>query len=596
MISVNKMVGILFLTFCIFSPANCAETAQQGEISQASSSAVLPGVVRQPGENKPAAAPGQEQAPATTASTQAPPVEEEKFDLLELRVKGNHLLQDTEIERTVYPFLGPSKTIESVENARNALEKVYRDKGYQTVSVDVPEQDVYNGVIYLQVVEGKISRLRVTDSRYFSLGKIKAGVPEVAEGKVPNLPVMQKQLEELGEKSADRSITPVLRAGDTPGTLEVDLKVKDELPLHGRIELNGRNVANTSRLRLVSSVHYDNLWQMLHSASLMYQVAPENSDEVEVWAGTYAMPLPVGDAKLALYAVSSSSNSSVANAGVLSVIGIGQIYGVRLIKPLPGFEHFSHSFTLGADYKDFQEDLNLIGADSLKTPIDYLPFLVQYNSNFFGKDWRANLGVGINFAIRGLSSDSNQLKRNPDGSIFLNEEGATVSVGEFENKRNEARPNYAYLTVDAGLNYDLPHDMEFVSRFSAQLSDSPLISNEQFSLGGMDSVRGYFETQALADDGVTGSIELRSPHLAPLSMDYVNKLQAIAFADGGYGRVQKPLASQAKSYSLASMGVGLRFQVWKYFEGVIDMGIPLLTFDEVKAGHPKFHFSVAAEI
>jgi hemolysin activation/secretion protein len=66
---------------------------------------------------------------------------------------------------------------------------------------------------------------------------------------------MQKQLADLSGQSADRKIQPILRAGETPGTLEVDLKVKDELPLHGRLELNGRNTYNTSLLRLVSSLH-----------------------------------------------------------------------------------------------------------------------------------------------------------------------------------------------------------------------------------------------------------------------------------------------------------------------------------------------------
>jgi hemolysin activation/secretion protein len=536
------------------------------------------------------------------ASEIQPPVQEEKFDLLELRVKGNHLLEDTEIERTVYPFLGPEKTVSTVENARNTLEQIYRNKGYQTVSVDVPEQDVVNGVIVLQVVEGKVARLRVTDSRYFSLGKIKSAIPEVAEGNVPNFPLMQKQLQEFGEKSSDRSVTPILRAGDIQGTMEVDLKVKDELPLHGRIELNGRNTASTSKLRLVNSIHYDNLWQMMHSASLMYQVSPENSDEVEVWAGTYALPLPSSDAKLALYAVSSSSNASIASGTASSIVGIGQIYGIRLIKPLPGLDSYSHSLTLGADYKDFKEDITFISQDTSLTPISYLPFLVQYSGSIFEKTWQASMTLGLNFHFRGVGGDSNSLKRDRNGNLVDNENKIItdstqgVVVGEFENKRFGSRPNYTYLTLDASFNHDLPYDMQFVSRFSAQLSDSPLISNEQFSLGGMDSVRGYFETQALADDGIAASVELRSPHLAPTSMDYINKLQALVFADGGYGHVQQASRQGSPdSYSLASMGFGLRFQVWKYFEGVLDLGIPLINLDDVKAGHPKFHFSVAAE-
>lgn len=496
------------------------------------------------------------------------------FDLLELRVKGNTLLEQKELERAIYPFLGPKKTIETVESARNALEELYRNKGYQTVAVDIPEQNVQNGVVYLQVVEGKVSRLRVKDSRYFSLDNIKAGVPELAEGNVPNLPVMQKQLAELSDKSPDRKITPVLRAGETPGTLEVDLKVKDELPLHGRVELNGRNTSSTSRLRLVSSLHYDNLWQKLHSASIMYQVAPENTDEVDVWAGTYAMPLPNTDAKLALYAVSSSSNAQVASAGALSVIGIGEIYGARLIKPLPGLDTYSHSLTAGVDYKNFKENLNLIGADNpISTPISYLPFMLQYNSSLRGKESFTAFNLGVNFSVRGLGNDQQ----------------------DFENKRFNARSDYMYLTGGVNFNHNLPWGMELASRVSGQVANSPLISNEQFSLGGMQSIRGYFETQALADDGLIGSVELHSPHLAPSNMDYINKLQAIVFVDGGKGWIQDALPGNPKGYELASTGFGMRFQMMRYLSGVLDVGIPLIDVAPVSAGDPKLHFLVATE-
>ena len=509
----------------------------------------------------------------TEGKEQQAPEAESAFDLLELRVKGNTMLEDKVIEKTVYPFLGPKKTIDTVISAQKALEEAYRNVGYQTVTVDIPEQDVENGVVTLQVVEGKVSRLRVTDSRYFSLGRIKSGVPEVAEGKVPNFNVMQKQVEALESQSADRKITPIMRAGDTPGTLEVDLKVKDKFPLHGRLELNGRNTSSTSDLRLVTSLHYDNLWQRFHSASLMYQVSPENNKEVDVWAGTYVMPVPETDAKLAFYAVSSSSDAQVANANGVSVVGIGEIYGLRFIKPLPGFDSYSHSLTLGADYKSFGENIRVIGNDDTITPIDYLPFTVQYNSSVGGESYQATFNAGVTFGVRGLVNDR----------------------AEFENKRLKSQPDFAYLTLGNGLTVDLPWQMEFASRVNAQIADSPLISNEQFSLGGMQSVRGYFETQALADDGFTGSLELRSPRLVPASLDYINKLRAVVFVDGGYGSTREAISSSPSSYSLASAGLGLRFQAWKYLEGVLDLGFPLLDLDQVKAGDPKFHFLVAAE-
>lgn len=495
------------------------------------------------------------------------------FDMLELRVKGNTLIDKKQLERTIYPFLGPKKSIDNVELARTALEDLYRTNGYQTVAVDIPEQDVKNGVVYLQVVEGKVSRLRVKDSRYFSLGKIKAGVPELAEGNVPNLPKMQKQLTELAGQSTDRQIVPVLRAGETPGTLEVDLKVKDELPLHGRLELNGRNTSSTSRLRLVSSLRYDNLWQEMHSASLMYQVSPENNKEVDVWAGTYAMPLFDDGTRFAFYAVSSSSNSQIASAGALSVIGIGNIYGARLVKPMKALDNYFHSATVGFDYKDFQEDLNLLGSDSIRTPIAYTPFMAQYSGSLRGKESMTTFDLGLHFSIRGVGNKQQQ----------------------FEDKRFLARSNYLYVTGDLKFQHDLPLGMELVSHVSGQAADSPLISNEQFSLGGAQSVRGYFETQSLADDGLFGSLELHSPHLGLDDWEFVNKLKLLAFLDAGKGWIKDALPGNSKGDFLSSGGFGMHFQLWKQLSGAFDVGIPFTTLHPVRSGDPRLHFTIATE-
>lgn len=495
------------------------------------------------------------------------------FDLLELRVKGNTLLEKKHLERTVYPFLGLKKSIDNVEAARTALEELYRTNGYQTVSVDIPEQDVKNGVVYLQVVEGKISKLRVKDSRYFSLGKIKAGVPELAEGNVPNLPKMQQELMALAGQTQDRQVQPILRAGETPGTLEVDLKVKDELPFHGKVEINGRNTSATSLLRLVTSLRYDNLWQEFHSASLMYQVSPENNAEVDVWAGTYAMPIMDTDARLAFYAVSSSSNAQISNAGALSVIGIGNIYGARLVKPMKALGDYFHSATLGFDYKDFQEDLNLLGADSIKTPISYAPFLAQYSGGFRSKESLTTFDVGLHFSIRGLGNKQQQ----------------------FEDKRYLARANYMFLTGDLKFERDLPLGLKMVSHFAGQAADSPLISNEQFSLGGAQSVRGYFETQTLADDAVFGSLELQSPHLGLADWEYVDQLKLLAFIEAGKGWIKNALPGNSNGDFISSGGFGVHFQLWKQISGALDIGIPFTSLAPVQSGDPRLHFNVAAE-
>jgi len=258
-----------------------------------------------------------------------------RFDVLDYQIEGNSVLDDEALERAVYPHLGPDKTVEDVEKARASLEEAYRNAGYPSVVVAIPEQNVEGGAVRLSVVEGTIEILHISGSRYYALGKIRDSLPALAEGQVPHMPKVQEQMNTLAQQSVDRNVTPVFRAGSTPGKMEVELKVKDELPLHGNLEMNSRNSEHTSYTRLLGSLRYDNLWQKFHSVSMQYQVSPEISDEVLVWSGTYVLPTGWADTRLALYGIGISSNTQLGvSVGGLSVVGAGSIYGARLVKPI----------------------------------------------------------------------------------------------------------------------------------------------------------------------------------------------------------------------------------------------------------------------
>ena len=490
--------------------------------------------------------------------------EQLRFDVWEYRIGGNTLLDVQLVEKTVYPLLGADRTIDDVEAARAALEKVYRDAGYPTVLVNIPEQSVDDGVVRLEVLEGRVDRLRITGSRYFSLARIRAQVPSLAPGVIPDLASAQAQLNALNRRSADRAVMPVLRPGRTPGTVEVELRVKDQFPLHGSLELNDRYSISTTRLRLNAALRYDNLWQKEHSVSLQYQTSPEDMDEVQVWVGSYVARAGNSGNILALYAVHSESDT--ATVGTLAVIGQGEIYGARGILPLRGTQRYTHSLTLGVDFKDFNESILLQGADALNTPISYVPWSIQYGGTRFGEEAQTRFSAGVTFGIRGLGNDAD----------------------EFDNKRFGARPNFIYLR--AGLERDQPLflGMRLSGKLEGQLADSPLVSNEQFSAGGAESVRGYHESERLGDDAVFARLELSRP-LAPFR--WVEELRPFLFAEGAALRLKDPLPEQADRHELASAGAGLRLRA-KRLSAALDWAHPFEATDQVARGDDRVHFSI----
>ncbi|OYY82292.1 MAG: hemin transporter [Hydrogenophilales bacterium 16-62-9] len=515
----------------------------------------------------------QAEAQAQQSEAQMQPTKEQAqqpgFDVFEYRVEGTTLLPATVVEQAVYPHLGEKKTLADVEKAREALEKAYHGAGYLTVLVSIPQQKVDGGLVKLAVTEAPVERLRVVDSQYSSLGAIKAASPSLAEGAVPNFNDMQKELAALN-RSGDRKITPVLRPGVTPGTVEIDLKVQDQLPFHGNVDVNNYYSQDTSPTRLEASLRWDNLWQKQHGLGLTFQTAPEAPDESRVFALNYTVPLASGN-YLAFYAVKSDSN--VAAVGTLNVIGNGEIYGARYIVPLRGREDFFHTATLGVDYKSVDQTVALIGGGGFDTPITYMPFTLGWDGTWLGQGVLGHkhiskLGVSFNFNIRGTVDDEQ----------------------EFADKRFEGRSSYAYLRGVFSHEESLANDTQLALRGGWQLASRPLVSNEQFLIGGVHTVRGYLEAAALGDDGINLSLEARTPNYARQLSESLDELRLLAFVDGGYVSIQQSLDSQEPDFTLAGTGIGLRFGGWGSVTGSLDWAVALKDLGSIERGDSQAYF------
>lgn len=505
----------------------------------------------------------------STESESTKPDVNPSFNVFEFQIDGNTVLPKGKLEEAVYPFLGVTKTIDDIEKARVALEKTYLDAGYLTISVSIPQQEVNAGLVKLMVTEGKVERLRVTDSKYTSLAEVKSRVSEFEEGKVPNFPVAQQQLTTVN-RGQNRQVTPVLRAGKSPGKVEVDLKVQDQLPVHGSLEVNDKYSQNTTKTRINGSVRYENLWQKDHSIGISFQLSPENTDEVQVLSATYLIPRMNGD-YFAAYGVLSKSSAKVSSVGDLSVLGNNNILGVRYIHPLPLLENYYHSATVGADYKDSNDSAS-------ELPISYSAFTLGYDGTLQDKESQTQLNLGLNFSLRGLGNKEEQ----------------------FAYKRYLAQPNYVYLRSELKHTQKLLYDWSLQAKLGAQVANGPLISAEQFAMGGVDTVRGYLESSALGDNGVMTSLELRTPPLKKfIKSDFVKvsfkELYAFSFVDAAKVSIYDPLPSQNKTSDLLSVGLGIKLKATNGIFTNLDYAHTLRDAGEVKSGDDRLHFKVGFE-
>jgi hemolysin activation/secretion protein len=491
----------------------------------------------------------------------------------EYRVKGQTKLPNATVEEAVYPFLGPGRTSDDVDQARAALEKAYHDAGYQTVQVGIPPQSPYSGVILLEVTENKVGRLLVKGATWFLPNKIKRRAKSMQVGTVPNFNEVQEDIIKLN-KSADLRVTPELLPGIEPGTVDINLNVEDTFPLHGSLELNNRYSPNTTPLRLNGSMSYSNLWQLAHTVGFSFQLAPEELKDALIYSAFYSLPVTE---RTTLMLTGTKQDSDVSTLGGAAVLGRGYILGARANMSLPGYgSSFYHSLSMGMDYKNFEEDVK-VGETVVSSPIEYYPFQIAYSAGWVGKKSFTELNASANFHFRGMGSDEL----------------------EFDFKRFNARGSYFYVRGDLSHTHDLPYGFQVLAKAQGQLASQPLINTEQFAGGGQSSVRGYLESTVLGDKGVVGTLELRSPSFIGKKDEKTNKWRhewrVYGFLEGGTLSILDPLPEQVSLFDIASYGFGSKIKLWEHWNGSVDIALPLITQSPVNEGDWFTSFRVWTE-
>jgi hemolysin activation/secretion protein len=512
------------------------------------------------------------------------------FFISEYRVHGVHSITSLDVEKAVYPFLGPDRTAADVQAACRAVEKAYGALGFGAVSVHPVGLANKSGVVELQVTEGTVGRLRVKNARYFSPAKIKEAAPALAEGRVLNFNDINSDVVGLNQLH-DRTITPTLRPGAEPGTYDVDLNVKDSRPFHASAEVNDYYTPNTKPLRLTASVSDTNLWQAGEGAGFSFEEAPQRRLDSEVFSGYFLGRFP-GNDWLSLMLQGTKQDSNISTLGGSTVAGPGETFDLRANMALPNgkdwstgkdWENFSQSVSLSIDYKHFKQSVNLApsttpgaaaSTGTIVTPITYYPVSAGYA------------------AVWGSSAEGAALTLF-DASATFNLRGMGSGPREFDLNRFGADGSFIYLRSDLSRAQPLPGGWEAYAKVQGQLSNQPLVSSEESSGGGEQTVRGYLESEVVGDDGIFGTFELRTPSL--LLTGKQREWKFFVFADAGKLKVIDPLAEQDAHYSLASVGIGSRLSLFDHVSGACDLAYPLIGQTYTQEHELQFRFRVGLD-
>ena len=530
-----------------------------------------------------------------------------RFTLDHFEVEGNTLLDQGKVNALLNPFKGPERQIADVEKARTELEKAYHAAGYPTVLVNLPEQTIEGGIVRLEVIEGRLSRVTVTGNEHYSWSNIRLKLPSVKPGTILYEPAFLKDLAAVNG-NPDLNVAPVLKPGTVPGTVNLELKVKDRLPVHGKLEADNKGPITTPRYRLLAEIQHANLFGNDEVFTVNTVQTPTDWGAVQNYGASFVKPVKWPDHILAVYASRSKSSSvlaggavSVGAGGNIAVAGNATVAGARYIFPVWQGGLATHQLSIGIDYKHLEKtnaEFPGGGTAVVSGNIAYLPASIGYNGLYPDRWWPGYVGqTKVSASAKGYVAGIVPGGRRQDFGGDPNDPFGKPGV------RKGSTGTFAVLQGGLERVQSLPYDFSVFLSANGQWASQPLIPAEQFFAGGMDSVRGYITFEAIGDHAVRGRAELTSPEVlsVPIDMiwqrrrssDYTFRLKFATFYDAAHLWVAEAPPGQISRFRLEGVGGGVRLKFPKDIgQLAIDYGYPLRETLNTKQGDSFTYFTI----
>lgn len=491
-----------------------------------------------------------------------------RFNIVGFKVEGNTLLDEQRVAVVLKPFTGAQRDFGEVQKAIEQLEKTYHRLGYTMVTVILPEQELTRGEVRLQVIEPKISEIKISGNNHFDRENILTTLPTLKVGAIPRVNAISENLRAANENPA-RKIVLQFKAQDKPEELHADLQVTDQKPW--KVNLSGDNTgsSSTGRYRTGVGFQYFNLFNRDHVAAIQYTTSPDHIEKVNIVSGSFRVPIyRLGDTVdiFGAYSDVDSGTSQVSGTDI-KVSGKGVVSGFRYNMNLPRFGDYEQKLSGGMDYRLYDNSAVVLGTE-LAADVAAHPLSLTY-----GGVWTTEPVV-------------------VDGSLGLLYNipwGSHGGRADFAANRAAAAN---YLILRYGLNLMYRPGADWILRVASvgQYTADRLIPGEQFGYGGAAMLRGYEEREESWDTGFSGSLELYSPDLAGLLKIPNSQLRLLGFFDGGTGYNKHMQSGDIDGNALKSVGTGFRYGWGDTFSFTLDWGLALDASAQTRRGGSAVHF------
>lgn len=522
---------------------------------------------------KPSSEPAKPLSPNILAPTTPTPLEipstqtSETIIVNKFEFIGSTVFSDAELTELTKEYTNKPISINELFQVRTKITKLYADNKYITSGALIPEQKLTSGTIKIQIVEGGIEEIKVIGLTRLNPSYIQSRIA-IATQKPLNSKRLLEALQLLQINPLIESISANLSPSLQPGLNNLEVKVTEAKTFSLPITFDNGRTPSVGTDRRQIQLGESNLTGLGDRLSLSYS----NTNGSNSFDASYTIPFNPYNGTISLNFGTSSSTVIQAPFNILDIISSSRSYGLSIRQPI--LQNTSQDLALGLTLNHSQSQASLLGGA--------IPF--------------PSLGSDENgqTKISALRFFQEYVQRSGE-EVFAARSQVSLGINAFGSTINPISPDSRFLAWRGQVQYVrllAPETLLFL-RGDLQLADRSLLSQEQISFGGQDNLRGFRQDSITTDNGLLFSAELRIPVLRIPEISGL--LQIAPFFDFGeawnYNASTNPDPS-----TLASLGVGLRFQMSDRLTIRLDWGIPLsrISGDKQTLQERGLYFSLVA--
>ena len=468
----------------------------------------------------------------------------------EIRISGSTVFTPEQLAQVTAPYTNRKLTSEDLEALRVALTKFYIDHGYVTSGAIIPDQAVTEGVIRLQVIEGRLGHIEVEGNYWFRPKYLEERIA-LGAGPPVNINALQERLLLLQETPGITRLNAELRPGVARGQSVLNVKVAEENPFKAWLEFNNYLSPSVGAERGLVTVQDQNLTG--HGDLMSVQYGKSSGVDPQLTA-RYILPVtPRNSTVMVEY---RKNNFEVVEEPFqsLNIRSESEILGFTLRHPL--YKTLSQEFALALTGEYLTNKLFLLGEPTDLFSPGSRGGRSTVSALRFSQEWVRRSPVEVFAAFSRFSI----------GLDVLGASGKDTTVPDSADSRF-----VSWLAQAQWARRFDPWRLQLIAHLDVQLANAHLFPLEQFAVGGRYSVRGYRENTLVRDNAEIAGLEARYAVWRSAAGEDV--VQAAAFAD--FGRGTNTNAATAAPDTLGSLGLGI---IWNMFRGSrfeIYWGIPL---------------------